>query len=204
MNTIPLISIPKLGPPGAGLPWFELKIAKFGFHLLYGRMTREKSRSLLKKERAAILERVRLCDADTGSKRVLINRLPGMEDSSRYWSVFMTLDHLRMVNLTVADAIRLLGQGQVPERRASTAAVKPDPGADAGAVDDFELSCDLIERCATGMTNLQTRERYEHPWFGPLDAAGWYFLAGFHLGLHRKQIEKIIKLLPAVATNDLH
>lgn len=71
-----------------------------------------------------------------------------MEDSSRYWSVFMTLDHLRIVNLGVADAIRLLGQDKVPERKADTATVKPSPEAGIGVVDDFELSCKLIERCA--------------------------------------------------------
>jgi hypothetical protein len=185
---------PKLAKPGAGLPWLELKIANFGFHLLNRRTTREKSSALLKKECAAILELARLCPADTGSKRVLIKRLPGMEDSSRYWSVFMTLDHLRIVNLGVADTIRLLGQGKVPERKADTAAVKPSPEATVRVVDDFELSNKLIEQCAAQLPDLKTEARYDHPWFGPLDAAGWYFLAGFHQGLHRKQIEKILSL----------
>jgi hypothetical protein len=194
---------PKLGAPGAGLPWPELKIAKFGFHFLNRRMTREKSSALLNKERAAILELARPCNAETGSHRVLIKRIPGMEDSSRYWSVFMTLDHLRIVNLSVADAIRLLGQGKVPERRADTAAVKPSPEAAIDVIDDFELSCKLIERCATRVADLKTKARYAHPWFGPLDAAGWYFLAGFHLGLHRQQIEKILQQLPPVATDSL-
>ena len=187
------IAAPKLAPPGAGLPWLELKIANMGFHLLNRRMTRERAGALLKKECAAILAMARLCPADKGSKRVLIKRLPGMEDSSRYWSVFMTLDHLRIVNMGVADTIRLLGRGKTPERKADTAAVKPSPEATVRVVDDFELSNKLIERCAARLPDLKTEARYDHPWFGPLDAAGWYFLAGFHQGLHRKQIEKIIK-----------
>jgi hypothetical protein len=186
---------PKLDAPGAGLPWLELKIAKLGFHLLNRGMNREKSSALLKKECSAILELVGTCHTNMGSQRVLIKRIPGMEDSSRYWSVFMTLDHLRIVNLGVADAIRLLGQGKVPERKADTAAVKPSPDAAIDVVADFELSCKLIERCAARVTDLKTKARYAHPWFGPLDAAGWYFLAGFHLGLHRKQIEAIIRHL---------
>jgi hypothetical protein len=190
------MTAPKLASPGAGLPWLELKIANFAFHLFNRRMTREKSSALLKKECAAILELVQLCHADTGSKRVLINRLRGMEDSSRYWSVFMTLDHLRIVNLGVAEAIRLLGQGEVPDRKADTAAVKPSPDAAVSVVDDFKFSCKLIERYAARVIDLKTRKRYNHPWFGPLDAAGWYFLAGVHLGLHRKQIEAIINQLP--------
>jgi len=195
MNALSPIVEPKLAAPGAGLPWLELKIARFGFGLLSRRMTRAKSNALLNKEWAAILELVRPCNSETGSKRVLINRLRGMEDSSRYWSVFMTLDHLRIVNLGIADAIRLLGQGKVPERRADTAAVKPSPDAAIDVLDDFELSCKLIERCAARVTDLKTKTHYDHPWFGPLDAAGWYFLAGFHLGLHRMQIERIIDQL---------
>jgi hypothetical protein len=195
MDSTDPITAPKLAPPGAGLPWLELKFANIGFHFLNRRMTREKSSALLKKECAAILALARLCDADTGSKRVLINRLPGMEDSSRYWSVFMTLDHLRIVNVGVADTIRLLGQGKAPEGKADTAAVKPSPEATERVVDDFELSNKLIEQCAAQLHDLKTEARYAHPWFGPLDAAGWFFLAGFHQGLHRKQIEKIIKAM---------
>jgi hypothetical protein len=198
MDTAIPIPAPKLAPAGAGLPWFELKIAKFGFHLLNRRMTREKSSALLAKECAAILGRVRTGNAETGSRRVLIKRIPGMEDSSRYWSVFMTLDHLRMVNLAAAEAIRLLGQGKVPERKADTAAVKPSAEAGPDVVDDFAFSCQLIEQCAARVPDLKTKARYDHPWFGPLDAAGWHFLAGFHLGLHRKQMEAIMRGLAAI------
>jgi hypothetical protein len=203
MDTAHPITPPKLAPPGAGLPWLELKIANLGFHLLNRRTTREKSSALLKKECATILDLARLCNAETGSQRVLIDRLPGMEDSSRYWSVFMTLDHLRIVNLAVADTIRLLGQGKVPDRKADTAAVKPSPEAGVRVVDDFELSNKLIEQCAARLPDLRTEARYAHPWFGPLDASAWYFLAGFHQRLHRKQIEKIIKTLTPISTNSL-
>lgn len=34
--------------------------------------------------------------------------------------------------------------------------------------------------------------RFLHPWFGPVDAADWHALAGTHLGIHRKQIERIV------------
>ena len=116
-----------------------------------------------------------------------------MEDSSRYWSVFMTLEHVRIVNLAVANTIKTLGKGEIPERAASTAAVKPDPSADASALKGFQTSCKLVERAAAQIPDLKTSVKYEHPWFGPLDAAGWYFIAGFHMQLHREQIKKIIE-----------
>ena len=196
MDSIAPITESKLAAPGAGLPALELKIARFGFRLLSRTTTRKKSSALLAKGCAAILAQARPMSNDAGSKRILIKRLRGLEDSSRYWSVFMTLDHLRIVNLGVADTIRLLGQAKVPERKADTAAVKPSPNAGRDVIDEFELSCKLVERCASRLTDLRTEARFDHPWFGPLDAAAWYFLSGFHLRLHRKQVEMIIRQLP--------
>ena len=54
--------------------------------------------------------------------------------------------------------------------------------------------------------DLNTSARYAHPWFGPLDAAGWHALAAGHLQIHRQQIERIVeglraRNLPNYATN---
>lgn len=149
--------------------------------------------------RDLILETVRNRDADIGSRRVLIKRLPGMEDSSRHWSVFMTLDHLRIVNLAVAETVRSLGEGIVPERKASTADVKPSPDADSAVVSAFEDSCDQVLSSARGVGDLRTEARFAHPWFGGLDAAGWHFMAPFHMRLHLRQIDSILRALGPAA-----
>lgn len=133
------------------------------------------------------------CTSAEAGQKVLIQRLRGLEDSSRYWSVWMTLDHLRIVNLGIAATIRELLAGRVPPRVASTAAVKPSPAADAQALAAFGASCDeIVYACPEGVS-LKTRVCHAHPWFGPLDAEGWHFLAGFHLALHRRQIEMILQ-----------
>jgi hypothetical protein len=44
--------------------------------------------------------------------------------------------------------------------------------------------------------NLKTTARYAHPWFGPLDAAGWHALSATHMRIHRNQIAKVIAALP--------
>ena len=36
-------------------------------------------------------------------------------------------------------------------------------------------------------------------WFGPLDAAGWHALAAGHMGIHRVQIERIVKGFPTAS-----
>ncbi len=130
-----------------------------------------------------------------GEKRILIDRLQGLEDSSRYWSVWMTLDHLRIVNDSISQILKTLGRGKIPEGTARTEDVKPGLEVGAEIVELYEQSCDQLLEIAGAFLNLKTTVSFAHPWFGPLDAGGWYTLAGVHLGIHRKQIERIMDRL---------
>ncbi len=192
MSDVKTETVMKLAAPGAGLPWVELQVARLIFAWQFRRSSRESASALLKAEMAEIRRLATSCDKIDGSRRVLIRRIPGMEDSSRYWSVFMTLDHLRIVNGFLAETIALLGRGEIPGRVASTAAVKPDPGADATVLASLEDACGDLARTVSGITDLRATGRHAHPWFGPLDAAAWHFLAGFHMRLHRGQIRAIL------------
>lgn len=183
---------PHLAPPGAGLPWPELLIARLLFGLRRCTGNRDSFTAKFLLERRNIRTLMERCTAETGARRVLIQRVPGLEDSSRYWSVWMTLDHLRIVNESISQVIGALGKGFVPKHKASTAAVKPDPMAVSSVVETYEASCEAVLAAAAAVSDLRTTARYEHPWFGPLDAAGWYAMAGGHLSIHRVQIERII------------
>lgn len=185
-------SVPKLAVPGAGLPRVELWIARLIFHFGAWRTSRSEASALFAAERDAVLKLAQSCDAETGARRVLIRRLPGLEDSSRYWSVFMTLDHLRIVNESVTGVISELLAERMPPGAASTAAVKPAEGVGPEIVEAFAESCRRLETVVTGAPTLATKTRYAHPWFGPLSAAQWHFMAAFHLRLHRKQIEQVL------------
>ena len=187
---------PKLAPPGAGLPGLELFIARLLFAWRRWTGNRDSFNARFQRERETIRVLVRSCDADSGAERVLIPRPRGMEDSSRYWSVWMTLDHLRIIHGGIARTISALAKGVKPPGTASTAAVKPSPQATASVVAEYEQSCDALLAAVAAAGNLKTSVRYAHPWFGPLDAAGWHALAAGHLGIHRVQIERILKGLP--------
>jgi hypothetical protein len=171
----------------------ELFVARclFGLRRLTG--NRRSFEARFHKEREMIRALVGACDAESGARRVLIRRPPGLEDSSRYWSVWMTLDHLRIVHHQIARVIGALTRGITPEGRASTAAVKPGTELTSGVVAAYEESCDTLLAAVAAAPDLQTKARFAHPWFGPLDAAGWHALAGVHLGLHRVQIERILQ-----------
>lgn len=182
---------PSLQPPGKGLPKFELWIARLMVGWRARRTSRAQATTLFADERAQLVRLARLETADSGRERVLIKRLRGLEDSSRFYSVFMTLDHLRIVNEGTAQLIALLVRGETPARAVGTADVKPSPLADVSTVDAFERACDRFEQTVSAVDDLRTTVRSPHPWFGPLDAARWHFFTAFHMRLHRHQVEAI-------------
>lgn len=183
---------PQLAPPGAGLPKIELLVSRMLFALRRATGSRASFDAEFRRERDAVRALYEKCDPQQGSVRVLIQRPVGLEDSSRNWSVWMTLEHLRIVHMSITRAVGALAKGVVPEGKADTAAVKPHADASADIISAYERSCDkLIEQIA-GVPDLKTKARYPHPWFGPLDAAGWHALGGRHLAIHRVQLERII------------
>lgn len=183
---------PQLAPPGAGLPAIELCAARLLFALTRLRGNRETFVARFKQERAAIRELVDSCPEGLRGEQVLIARPRGLEDSSRHWSVWMTLDHLRITNTAVARVISALAAGKVPPGKASTAAVKPSATATSAVEEEFERSCEGVLAAITETPELKTSVRFAHPWFGPLDAFGWAAMAGTHMGVHRVQIQSIV------------
>jgi hypothetical protein len=198
-NTIPSLQSnePHLAPPGAGLPKIEIAIGWGLFALRCWRGNRESFTADFNVKRAEISKLVEGVKPHDASRRVLIARPIGMEDSSRNWSLWMTLDHLRIVNLGISGIIGSLGEGIVPPDVASTAAVKPSPDAGEAVVREYENSCDEVLHAAAGVENLRTSARHAHPWFGSMDAHAWYALAGSHLGIHKVQLERILTGLRA-------
>lgn len=188
---------PKLAAPGAGLPGIELQIARVLFNVRAWTHGRRRIDALFQKERALVAELVRSCPVGRLGERVLIPRPRGLEDSSRHWSVLMTLEHLRIVNLVCAAVIRDLSEGRVPAGKASTADVKPSPDVTEAVVSAYEASCDEVLAAVASAKDLDDAARFPHPWFGPMSARRWHVLAAVHLGIHRAQLEAILRGLKA-------
>ncbi len=184
---------PTLQAPGAGLPWLENRIARI--------LLRWKSRfgtpatfmAQFESERQRIHALIENCGDERLTRRVLIARLPGLEDSSRYWSVAMTLEHLRIVHHAFIGILTVLASEKIPSGEASTAAVKPRVDVGSGAIATYEESCDALLTCAAGIRDFKTKARYTHPWFGPMDAHCWLALSAGHMAIHRRQIERILR-----------
>jgi hypothetical protein len=187
---------PQLQPPGAGLPAFELFVLRTKFRLLAPFISRAGASRWFRVEADRIRALARALCAEDVARRVLITRLRGLEDSSRYWSVAMTLEHLVIVNTAIRKGIEALTAGIVPPRTASTAAVKPAPTAGPELIERFEAVAGEYLARVDALPELRSKVTYRHPWFGGLTALGWHRIAAIHQRLHRKQIERIIAGLP--------
>jgi len=184
---------PRLEPPGAGVPVIERLVGGLVVSLRRRFGSAASIAARFEAERRAISLLCQGQDDEALGDRVLIPRLRGLEDSSRYWSVWMTLDHLRIVNEAITGAVRELMAGGVPPGVASTAAVKPREGVGAEVAVAYESSCAGLVSLFMGGRSLRTTCRYAHPWFGPLDGSGWCVLSAMHMGIHRRQIERILE-----------
>ncbi|MGJ8656647.1 MAG: hypothetical protein ACSHX6_09345 [Akkermansiaceae bacterium] len=187
-----------LSEPGAGLPFLEKVKLKVFFRVLTRVKGRDEFVRLFRSEEAKIRGLVEGLSADQGSKAVLVKRVMGMEDSSRNWSMYMTLEHLNVVN----DGLRGIIVDLVSKDSESselgevrTQDVKPSRGADERSVDEFVRMNDEVMGEIEKLGELGGERKHEHPWFGMMDGAQWFALMGVHMRVHRKQLERIIEQL---------
>ncbi len=130
-------------------------------------------------------------------KRRLIKRLRGLEDSSRFWSVAMTLEHLIIVDTTMLKVITDLSTGSTDLKPVGTAEVKPNGTSRLDQiVQEFNaVQTDFIERSKIVNVDAFPQAKLSHPWFGPLNALEWLTFAGLHSDIHRRQVKAIKMLL---------
>ena len=162
-----------LDKPGAGIPFFERIMAKY---FIMPREVRKRSwedcGALFDREGARIVELIKDLTPAQLEKKVLIDRIPGIEDSSRFWSVKMTLEHLIVVGNGIGKIVGSLAQNTTPTVDVDIAKVKPKgakPTAETVTVfKSFEQN--QVKRVMeTVKTRTPTASPY--PWFGPMTAS---------------------------------
>lgn len=188
------MSEPKLDKPGAGLPWPQKWILPFLVPRMAKRTSWEECGTLFKSQSEKLLKLIEGLDDKAMQTQVLVPRLQGLEDSSRYWSVAMTLEHLVIVGEGMSQIIVELSRGNSPSYVVDTAKVKPQNQYDAAtAKREFAAMVERVSaRIANEVKDRNSRATHNHPWFGPFTAHQWYWLLGSHQGIHRQQIKHII------------
>ncbi|AFL74371.1 DinB family protein [Thiocystis violascens] len=132
---------------------------------------------------------------EQASRIVTIRRFPGIEDSSRHWSVYMTLDHLAMVNTAITALLHAMCSGCDHEIEIQNEDVWPHADVGSDRIQALGATVERYSRLIERLGPLNARARHPHPWFGPLTARQWHALAAIHNRTHRIQIEKIVRRL---------
>jgi hypothetical protein len=188
---------PKLDKPGAGVPFLEWAFLRYYVGPFMARRSDwDKNWEIFDDVNRRIYARIDNLSAAQLEKKVLIPRLQAIEDSSRYWSIAMTLEHLVIVGSQIEKLILSLSQGVAPPGKADTASVKPKGGKD-GLVQLAEYKKfvagvkPMIEPVRDAA--LKSNAKFSHPWMGPFTALQWQWLFGGHTHIHYRQIKEILK-----------
>lgn len=187
------MSCTKLAPPGAGLPKSEaFLIRHLVFPTLRMRLSREKSVELFESTGREILSLAEPLNLEELTSPVLIPRLPGMEDSSRNWSVELTLEHIQVVTAAALFIITKLEANEPLDLPVRTEDVKPSGGLGLDRVRSFR---EYLEETPAEIAKFEFKSKatHLHPWFGELKSLDWLRLLAFHQDLHRKQIHRILQ-----------
>jgi len=189
-----------LAPPGAGLPRGQgLLLRYLAFPLYCATTSWEKALRVFTAEGEQILALVEPLSVSQFQQRVLVKAPVGMEDSSRYWSSTMVLEHLIEVGSRVATGIVELTNGEAVSVKADIADVKPQGGKGPEIIAQYrDFLQDYVHTLTEDVGDLKSKHRHCHPWFGSLTAHQWACLGAIHQGVHRRQIERIVTGLDAL------
>jgi hypothetical protein len=129
-------------------------------------------------------------------ERVLVPRLFGLEDNSRYYSVAMVIEHLLIVGKALQVRIPILSQGRKLEGHVKIEDVKPYTEIDAHIISEFQTFLSSYrKKLEANLGDIHIDNTSEHPWFGAFNPKQWSILGMVHQIVHRRQIEAIIKKL---------
>jgi len=184
---------PKLQAPGKGLPLVESLVARFYYGpIVSKKFTAEQNWKRFEKTNQKILDLTKNISDEKIHQKVLVPRLPAIEDSSRYWSVAETLEHIEIVGDSIASGIEMLLRNEVPTKKVNIAEYKPK-----GKYNDLDPRPPFLQFSKRTTERLKhqnitlAKPYYHHPWMGNFSALQWLWLLAGHSGIHLNQIMHI-------------
>lgn len=190
--------IAKLQQPGAGVPFLDGLMMRFIVGPFVAAVTPwDQTKKSFASVNRKILDAAKRLDDAQLARRVLVVPQYGLEDSSRYWSAAMVLEHLVIVGAAIKSIVISLSRGHVPDFEVEIAKVKPtgvpSPQEALRAFEDFTRTVmDDIDR---EVKDRKSKTKLKHPWFGPFTARQWHWLLAAHSVIHLNQIREIADAL---------
>ncbi len=187
--------IKDLGKAGGGLSSGRVFFLRYlGFPLLNSIISWERALDIFEKEGEKVLSLARSMENDKLFERVLVPKLFGLEDNSRYYSVAMVIEHLIIVGTALQNRIPMLSQGKSLDKEIKIEDYKPYMQIDDTIIEQYErFLYGFRKELEKNIDNIYLENRHEHPWFGELKAKEWSVMGAIHQVVHRRQIEAIIR-----------
>jgi hypothetical protein len=186
---------PHLEKPGAGLPFLDSLYVRYYVGPIQSRRA-DKAKNLrlfalvggrISKEAAAV-------PGNKLDQRVLVPRMKGIEDSSRFWCVNETLEHVMITGERMARLSADLSAGKTSDVVVRIEDFKPRgkyQGADARP--DFKKFLKETHDLLAPLAIKDEGPTHRHPWLGDFNALQWCWLLSGHSGLHLNQLLAIKK-----------
>ena len=184
----------QLAPPGAGLPRLQGFLLRYFIFPVFCRLTSwDGATALFQEEGEKLVALAKPLSPEEFEKRVLVQPILGIEDSSRYWSAEMVLEHLIEVGTRIATGVVELSHGEEATVEADIVAVKPKGGQGQKVLDAYLAFLDDHKHIlANDVGNRRSKSTLTHPWFGDLTPHHWVCLGAVHQRIHRRQMEQIV------------
>jgi len=187
--------IKELDKSGAGLSSTRVFLAKHIFFPILNRsLSWKKAWDIFDKEGQKIIALASTLNKEQLFERVLVPKLLGLEDNSRYYSVAMSIEHLHMVGGALQIRIPILSKGKKINKSTKIEDVKPYKEIDENVVKNFEEFLNTYrEKLEKNIVDVYIDNTSTHPWFGEFNPKQWSILAAVHQIVHRRQIEAILR-----------
>jgi hypothetical protein len=179
---------------GKGLPSIETLLLKHVvFPLLKTTLSWNMGMKLFEAEGEKILHAVKQLDHDILFKKVLIPRILGIEDNSRYYSPAMVLWHLIYVGNAIQAGIVGLSKNESVDFVVKIENFKPFVEISDNIVNEYELFLhNYRSDIENNIQNKYIKNYHAHPWFGPLNPHQWLVMSAVHQIVHGRQLRKIL------------
>ncbi len=184
----------KLEKAGHGLPkTVAIFLRHIGFPLLKSFISWNNALRFFEYQGEEILNLVKDLSKDKLFKKVLIPKIFGIEDNSRYYSPAMVLWHLIYVGECLQEGIVNLSKNEKINFTVKIENFKPFVEINEDIVERYENFLNNYRKfIETNVKNKYINNCHSHPWFGCLNPKEWLVMSAIHQMVHQRQIKKIL------------
>jgi hypothetical protein len=186
----------ELEKAGKGLPKVEGFLLKnLLFPIVAKLLSPERAIKMFEKEGEKIIKSVENISNEKLFQKVLIPKVFGIEDNSRYYSPAMVLWHLIYVGEAVEKGVVNLSRGEKIDLVVKIENFKPFVEIEEDIPQKFQTFLNNYRaNIEENVADLSLSNCHSHPWLGCLNPHKWLVLSAVHQMVHRRQLDKILKL----------